>query len=70
MKDEIERQIQEMLKAGLIHHSSGPFSSPVLLVKKKDSTYIFCVNYRHLNAITKKGQYLVPVIEEFLDELQ
>jgi hypothetical protein len=70
LKDEIECQIQEMLKAGLIHHSSGPFSSPVLLVKKKDSTYICCVDYRHLNAITKKGQYLVPVIEDFLDELQ
>jgi hypothetical protein len=69
LKDEIERQIQEMLKAGLIQHSSSP-SSPVLLVKKKDKTSRFCVDYGHLNAITKKGQYPVPVIEEFLDELQ
>jgi hypothetical protein len=41
----------------------------VLLVKKKDKSYRFCVNYHHLNAITLKGQFPVPVIEEFMDEL-
>jgi hypothetical protein len=59
-----------MLAAGLIQPSSSPFSSPVLLVKKKDGTYKFCVDYSHLNAIILKGQYPVPIIEEFLDELQ
>jgi hypothetical protein len=69
LKTEIEAQVQEMMKAGLIQHSSSPFSSLVLLVKKKDITYRFCVDYRHLNAITVKGQYLVPSIDELLDEL-
>jgi hypothetical protein len=41
----------------------------VLLVKKKDSTYRFCLDFRHLNAITIKEQFLVPIINEFLDEL-
>lgn len=41
----------------------------MLLVKKKDKTHRFCVDYRHLNAITVKGQYPVPIIDEFLDEL-
>jgi hypothetical protein len=42
----------------------------VLLVKKKDKSYRLCIGYRHLNAITMKGQYHVPIIDEFLDELR
>lgn len=69
VKDEIERQVNEMLKTGAIQHSSSEFSSPVLLVKKKDRSYRFYVDYRHLNAIKVKGKYPVPIIEEFLYEL-
>jgi hypothetical protein len=59
--------VQEILNARLIQHSSSPFCSPVLLVKKKGKTYRFCVDYRQLNAITFKGQY--HVIDEMLNEL-
>jgi hypothetical protein len=69
MKDEVELQVQDMLSKGIIQPSQSAFSSPVLLVKKKDKSWHFCVDYRHLNALTVKSKYHVPIIDELLDEL-
>jgi hypothetical protein len=68
-KDEIERQIAALLKAGLIVPSNSPFASPVLPVQKKDGTWCFCIDYRRLNDITVKNRYPMPILDEILDEL-
>ncbi|KAG5889560.1 hypothetical protein JTB14_018545 [Gonioctena quinquepunctata] len=68
-KEEADKIVSDMGKEGVIEPSDSPWSSPVVLVKKKDGSTRFCVDYRQLNNVTKKDSYPLPRIDDTLDTL-
>jgi len=66
---EVDEIIREMKYQGVIEKSFSPWVSPAVLVKKKDGTLRFCVDYRKLNAVTVKDSYPLPRIDDLLDQL-
>ena len=67
--EEVRQHLKEMLDAGAIRESQSPFSSNVVLVRKKDGSLRFCIDYRKLNNRTVKDAYYLPRIEETIDTL-
>lgn len=66
---EVEKQVKELQAQGLIKEGHGAWSSPVVLVQKKDGSWRFCVDYRKLNEVTHKDAYPLPRIDDSLDAL-
>ena len=69
VNQEIARLLQEMQVNGVIQPSESPWASPVVLVRKKDGSHRFCVDYRKLNLLTKPDTYPLPRIDDLLDKL-
>ena len=65
----VDDQLDDMLRQKLIKPSQSSFASNVVLVKKKDNTYRFCVDYRRVNKICVKNAYLLPRMDECLDTM-
>ena len=68
--EEVQTHVNDMLQAGAIRPSSSPWCNAVVLVWKKDSGLCFCIDFRKLNARTKKDSYPLPRIQETLESLE
>jgi hypothetical protein len=69
LKDEMSKQVESMLEKNVIRKSHSPWNSPVILVKKKNGKFRFCVDFRKLNDITVKDSYPLPFIDETVDSV-
>ncbi|MBV2113416.1 MAG: hypothetical protein KUF82_20885, partial [Candidatus Thiodiazotropha sp. (ex Ctena orbiculata)] len=68
-RDQVDQELNKMLAQGIVEPSDSPWSAPICLVKKKDGSCRFCIDFRNLNAITLKDAYPLPRIDDTLDSL-
>ena len=68
-RDEAKKLLKEMLDRQVIQPSTSPWASPIVLVKKKDGSLRFCVDYRKVNTVTRKDAYPLPRVDDTLDTL-
>ena len=68
-RQEVQELLSRMLKDDIIQPSSSPWAAPVVLVRKKNGSFRFCVDYQRLNEVTRKDAYPLPRIDDTLDTL-
>ena len=69
MREELEKNLKEMEQHGIIEESTSPWHSPVVLVKKKNNEFRFCVDFRALNRITEPMSFPIPHLSDVFDTL-
>ena len=65
----LKKEVNTLLEAGIISHSTSPWSSPIITEAKSDGSVRLCVDYRGLNALTTADPYQMPLIEQVLNVL-
>ena len=68
-RETVRKDLQDMEENGIIEPSSSEWAAPIVLVKKKDGTLRFCVDYRKLNSLSQADAYPMPRIDELIDQL-
>lgn len=68
-REEVKQLLDKMLKQGIIEPAQRPWSSPIVLVPKKDGSTRFCVDFRKVNSLTRRDAHPLPRIDETLDAL-
>ena len=68
-RDTVERELEMMLKEGVIEPCVSEWASPMVIIKKKDDTIRLCVDYRRLNAETVMDAYPMPRVDDILDQV-
>ncbi|GKC12419.1 putative reverse transcriptase domain-containing protein, partial [Tanacetum coccineum] len=67
---ELSGQLQELQDKGFIRPSHSLWGAPILFVKKKDGSFLMCIDYRELNKLAVKNRYPLPRIDDLFDQLQ
>lgn len=70
MQKIVNEELDQMLAQDIVEPSTSPWSSPIVMVKKSDGKWRFCVNYKRLNAVSESDAYPIPYVSAILDRLR
>ncbi|XP_039306052.1 uncharacterized protein LOC120357967 [Solenopsis invicta] len=70
VQEAIYAEVDSMLESGIIESSNSAWSTPIVMIKKPNNTYRFCLDFRRLNEVSKKDAYPLPYMNAILDKLR